>query len=303
MIARIRLAGDAMTGETRGALGMVTAMLLFICMDSIAKHLGETVQPMQVVWARYVGQTLLLFAIFLPSLPQRMRTAAPGLQILRSVLVFGATSMFFTALTMMELAEATALMEVAPLLITVFAALILRERVGPRRWTAVAIGLVGALVIIRPGLDVFQTAAILPLMAATCLAAFQIATRLMGAADSIWTTMLYTTLFGSVASTIVMLFLWETPPIEALPFMAVMGVFGFGGHLCLVWALGQAPASVLAPFNYSQLVWSVLIGYVVFMETPDTMTLLGAGIIVGAGLYVWHRERVRALPADAPPPG
>ena len=303
MSARLSAAFAGMTGETRGAIGMVTAMFLFICMDSMAKALGEILPPMQVVWARYAGQTLLLMAVFAPTLGQRLRTAAPGLQGLRSVLLFCATSLFFTGLSVMKLAEATALMEVSPLMITALAALVLREPVGPRRWAAVAVGLVGALVIIRPGLGVFQPAALLILGAAACLAGYQIATRMMGAADSIWTTMLYTTLFGAVVSSLLMPWIWETPPLEAVPLMAAMGVIGFGGHLCLVWALGQAPASVLAPFNYSQMIWSVLIGWLVFAELPDGPTLAGAGIIIAAGLYVWHRERVRTVPRPAPPPG
>ena len=300
MIARLRAVSAGLAPETRGALGMMTAMFVFICMDSLAKHLGETLPPLQVVWARYTGQTLLLVLIFLPRLPRLLRTAAPGLQIMRSVLLFSATSLYFNGLTMLPLAEATALMEVGPLLITAMAALILGEQVGPRRWGAVAAGLVGALIIVRPGLGVFQPAALLVLGAATCIAGYQIATRMMGTADGIWTTMLYTTLFGSLVSSAAMPWVWQTPPPEALPIMAGIGLIGFAGHLCLVWALGQAPASVLAPFNYTQLLWSILIGYVFFAELPDAPTMLGAGVIVGAGLYVWHRERVRRAPA-APP--
>ena len=158
----------------------------------------------------------------------------------------------------------------------------------------------GALIILRPGFGVFQPAALLALAAAFCLACFQIATRAMRGADSIWTTMLYTTLFGTVAASLAMPFVWETPALAQVPLLIVIGGFGFLGHLCLVWALSQAPASVLAPFNYSQLVWSILLGWLVFAELPDRLTLLGAAVIVGAGLYVWHRERIRAVPRPRP---
>ncbi len=301
MIARARAGFDALAPETRGAAGMCLAMLVFICMDAMAKHLAQTLPPLQVVWARYTGQTLLILAIFLPSLPRLFRTSNIRVQLARSALLFAATSLFFTGLSVLPLAEATALMEIGPLLITALAALVLKEKVGPRRWAGVALGLIGALIIIRPGLGVFQPAALLVVGAAVCLAGFQVATRMMSGADGIWTTMLYTTLLGSVAASLAMPFLWVAPPAELLPHMAMIGGIGFAGHLCLVWALGQAPASVLAPFNYSQLIWSVLIGWIVFAELPDAATALGAAVIVGAGLYVWHRERVRRVPPAAGP--
>lgn len=287
-------AGARLAPESRGALGMLAATFLFVVMDTLAKYLGEHLPPLQVVWARYVGQTVLLMVVFLPSLPRRLRTRAPGLQALRSVLLFGATSLFFTAIAVMPLAEATAVMEISPLLITIMAALVLGERVGPRRWTGVALGLVGALIIIRPGLGVFQPAALLPVAGAVCLASYQIATRMMGHADGIWTTMLYTTLFGSLAASLAMPFVWQTPDAALLPAMLAIGAIGCIGHLCLVWALQQAAASAIAPFAYVQLVWASLFGFVAFSEVPDRVTVLGATVIVGAGIYVWHRERVHA---------
>ncbi|MEO0623425.1 MAG: DMT family transporter [Pseudomonadota bacterium] len=286
--------------ETRGALGMCAAMFVFICMDALAKHIAQSLPAMQVVWARYVSQTVLVGLIFLPSLARRMRTANLGLQLLRSGLLFTATSLFFTGLAVLPLAEATALMELSPLMITALAALILREQVGARRWAGVAIGLVGALIILRPGVGVFQPAALLVVGAAICLAGFQVATRAMSASDSIWTTMLYSTLIGSVFASLAMPFVWVSPSPDLIPLLCLIGCIGFVGHLCLVWALAQAPASVLAPFNYSQLVWSALIGYLVFAEVPDQYTIFGALVIVCAGLYVWHRERVRTAPSARP---
>ncbi|MGF1447467.1 MAG: DMT family transporter [Pikeienuella sp.] len=289
-----------LSAETRGAIGMCTAMLVFICMDAVAKFLAGQLPPMQVVWARYTGQTLIILAIFLPSLPRLFRTGNLRIQLLRSVFLFAATSLFFTGLEVIPLAEATALMNTGPLLITLLAALVLGEQVGPRRWAGVVAGLVGALIILRPGLGVFQPEALLVVAAALCLACYQVATRAMSGADSIWTTMLYTTLVGSIAASLAMPAVWETPPVASLPWMALIGAIGFLGHLCLVWALAQAPASVLAPFNYSQLVWSILIGWLVFGEFLDGLTLLGAAVIVGAGIYVWHRERMRSTPAEQP---
>ncbi len=288
---------SALPPETRGALGMCAAMLVFIAMDAVAKYLAEQIPPLQVVWARYAGQTALIALIFLPRLRGLLRTGNLKIQLLRSVFLFAATSLFFTGLEVIPLADGTALMQCGPLLITVLAALVLREEVGPRRWAGVAAGLVGALIILRPGVGVFQPEALLILAAAFFLACFQVTTRAMSGTDPLWTTMLYTTLVGSVAASLAMPAVWETPPAHLLPHMLAIGAIGFVGHLCLVWALAQAPASVLAPFNYSQLVWSILLGWLIFADFPDSLTLLGAGVIVGAGLYVWHRERVRAVPA------
>lgn len=273
---------------------MLLATLLFICMDTTAKALVQTLPVAQVVWSRFACQTLLMVLIFLPSLKQRLRTRHLGLQLLRSAILFAATSFFFTGLYFMELAETVAIFEIAPLLITVLSAIVLREHVGPRRWAAVMVGLLGALIIIQPGMEVFQPAALLPMGAAFCYASYQIATRYLGADEPIWTTMLYTTGVGALLGTLALPFVWQTPGMGELALMSLFAVFGMSGHFCLVYALGQAPASVLAPFNYAGFVWAALLGFLVFAETPAPLTALGAAIIVSAGIYVWHRERVRA---------
>lgn len=302
MIASVRAAHDRIQPETRGMIGIILAMLLFSIMDGCAKHLMETHHTVQVVWARYAGQTALLIVLFAPSLTRRLRTQHLPLQLVRSALLFGATSLFFTAIGLMPLAEAVAVFEVGPLIITILGALVLGEKVGPRRWAGVIAGLCGALIIIRPGLEVFQPVAILPLLAATCLACYQIATRYLGAADSIWTTMLYTAGVGTVVASFAVPFFWTAPTGWDILLMATFGWIGFAGHLCLVYALGQAPASTLAPFNYAGFVWALVVGLLWFGELPDAVTFFGAGIIICAGIYVWHRERVRAAPIPSADP-
>ena len=292
MLARLLAGGRALPPESQGALGVMAAMLLFVCMDSIAKRLGQDLPALQVVWARYLSQTMLMVAIFLPRLHRVVRTGHLSIQLVRSLLLFGATSLFFWSLKFLELAEAVAMMEVAPLLITLLAAVVLGERVGPRRWIAVGFGLIGALILLRPGFGVFQPAALLTLGAAVCLASYNIATRMLGAVDPIWTTVLYTTGAGALISSLAMPFVWVTPSVPQALWMCVIGVPGFLGHVALVWALGRAEASALAPFNYTGLVWGILFGLVFFAEVPGAVTLLGAAVIVGAGIYVWHRERV-----------
>ncbi|MEM6677973.1 MAG: DMT family transporter [Pseudomonadota bacterium] len=300
MIARLQAAaGSAAAGlsaETRGALGMIVATFFFISMDSFAKGLGEHLPPMMVVWARYLSQTLLIAALFAPSLPRLLVTRALPLQLLRGALLFTVTALFFAALAQLPLGEAIALVQVAPLLITMLAALVLGETVGVRRWTAVTVGLLGALLIVRPGLGVFQPAAILALGAASCFAAFQVLTRYLGSAEPVWTTMLYTSMVGLGLASITLPWTWVEPPTAALPGMVMVGAAGLIGHACFVWALTQAPASLLAPFNYCSLVWAMIAGFVIFGEVPEAMTVLGGSVIVGAGLYVWHRERRASRP-------
>ncbi|MEM7505884.1 MAG: DMT family transporter [Pseudomonadota bacterium] len=293
MIAALRRRRDALAPTTRGMLAILLAMFLFVCMDATAKALMQRLPVAEVIWARFASQTLLMVLIFLPSLRERLRTRHLGLQISRSAMLFCATCFFFTSLNFMELAETVAIFEIAPLLITVLGAIVLREHVGPRRWAAVIVGLIGALIIIRPGLDVFQLASLLPMAAAFCFASYQIATRYLGADEPIWTTMLYTTGVGTLLASLALPFVWQTPSLGDLGMMTIFGVFGMTGHFCLVYALSQAPASVLAPFNYAGFVWAALMGFVVFAEVPDAITLLGASIIIGAGVYVWHREQVR----------
>lgn len=293
MIAALCRRRDALAPTTRGMLAILLATLLFICMDTTAKALMQRLPVAEVIWARFASQTLLMVLIFLPSLRQRLRTQHLGLQIARSAMLFCATCFFFSGLYFMELAENVAIFEIAPLLITVLSAIILREHVGPRRWMAVMIGLIGALIIIRPGMDVFQLASLLPMAAAFCFASYQIATRYLGADEPIWTTMLYTTGVGTLLGSLALPFVWQTPELADLGLMTIFGLFGMAGHFCLVYALTQAPASVLAPFNYAGFVWAAAMGFLVFAEVPDAITLLGAAIIIGAGVYVWHRERVR----------
>ena len=290
--ARMFKLGAGLTPETRAILAMLFAFLTFSAMDTIAKHLVGTLHPVQVVWARYASQTVFIVILLAPRLRVLARTASPGLQLLRSGLLFAATLLFFTALSLMPFAEAVALLQTAPLIITALAALLLGEAVGMRRWSGVCLGLVGALVIIRPGLGVFQPAALLALGAAVCMAAYQVATRMLSSADSIWTTLLYTAGVGTLIASAAVPFFWTPPSLTEALLMALIGVIAGFGHLSLVYGLSQAPASMLAPFNYTALVWAMLFGFVFFAELPGPMTLAGATIIVGAGLYVWHRERV-----------
>jgi drug/metabolite transporter (DMT)-like permease len=285
-----------MGGEAQGIALFLLAVLLFSIMDTMAKELSTRQDALQVVWARYTGQTVCAVAILLPRLRQHLATDLMWLQLLRSALLFGATLFFFIALGQLQFAEATAIFQIAPLVITILSVVVLAESVGPRRWFGVLAGLVGALVIIRPGSEVFSVYALFPAIAAMSFAGYSIATRFLGHGESPYTSLLYTTLVGTLVASLALPFFWSPPQGPDWLLMAGMGAVGLVGQLCLILALGQAPASILAPFVYLGLAFNALWGFALFAEVPDGWTVTGAAIIVGAGLYVWHREtRAKAV--------
>ncbi|MEM7214672.1 MAG: DMT family transporter [Pseudomonadota bacterium] len=275
----------------KGILAIIAVTLLFVAMDATGKHLSQTHDPMFVVWARYAGQAIITIVFFAPRIAAISRTSNLKLQILRSGLLFGATLFFFNGFALMPLAEVTAIGEIGPLFILALAAIILREKVGMYRWSAVIAGFIGAMIIVQPGTEAFQLAALLPVGGAFCFAAYSISTRYLGAADSVWTTFFYTGMVGAVGATILVPFYWVTPQPSALPFLFLVGALGAAGQGMLILAMRFAPASLLAPFFYIQLVWSVILGFLVFGDIPATTTIIGASIIVFAGLFVHWRER------------
>lgn len=279
--------------ELKGIGLFLLAIFLFSVMDVFAKSLVQRHDPVQVVWARYVSQTFWAFLLLAPWLGSMLRTRHPWMQAIRSALLFGATLCFFTSLQFMELAETVAVFEIAPLWITALAFFVLKEPVGPRRWTGVAIGFLGAMIIIRPGGEVFQPAAFLPMAGALCFAGYAIATRFLGDDEGPWTPFLYTALLGAVVATLFVPFRWTTPGTEDAVVMTFFGIIGGAGHLCMILALRHASASTVAPFHYAGLIYATFWGFIIFGEIPDRWTLVGAAVVVGAGLYVWWRERVR----------
>ena len=275
----------------RGILLFCLTMFLFSMMDAVAKSMTQHYEPFLVTWARYASQTFWSLLVFSPRLRSLLRTEHLWLQLIRSGFLFAATFCFFSSIAYMKLAEAVAVFEVAPLLITGLSVIILGEKVGYRRWIGVLVGLFGALVIIRPGTDVFQPAALLPICAAFFFAAYTISTRFLSADEPPATSFLYTTLVGTVVASIILPGFWTTPALEHVPILATFGVLGGIGHYLLILAFTATQASVLAPFSYVGLIFSAFWGFAIFNELPDIWTWIGAAIIVGAGLYVWYREQ------------
>lgn len=282
---------DRMTSTSRAILLMLLAILLFTAMDALAKVVLRLGYPtLQVVWARYTGQTLLVALLLFHRLGPLLRTRHPALQGLRSLFQLGATALFFASLGFIGLAEATAIMDVNPVLITLGAALFLGERLGPRRLIGIAASLLGALIIIRPDAGVFSPAALLPLAAAVCYAGYAIATRRVGATENASTSLIYSALLGTIASTAALPLVWVPIAPEHVVGFVGIACLGTCGQFCLIRAFTMTEASAVAPFGYVGLVFATFWGIVVFGEYPDRWTVVGALVIVAAGLYVWHRE-------------
>ncbi len=289
-----------MSNQTRGILLMIATIFTFTVMDAIAKGLSQSMDTIQVIWARYTGQTVMVTLLILPRLRSTLRTRYPLLQGLRALLLLGATSFFFFALARIGLAEATAIMDISPVMITLGAALFLGEKFGPRRAFGVCAALAGALIIIRPGSGVFSPYAVLPLAAAVCYSGYTLATRFVGASESVWTSLFYTGALGTVVLSLVVPFVWVTPSLADAGLMVAVGLVGGLGQLMMIRALSLAEASLLAPFVYTGLMFATLWGALFYGEFPDALTLLGGFVIVAAGLYVWLRETQPQQKAGAP---
>jgi drug/metabolite transporter (DMT)-like permease len=259
----------------------------------MGKYLGTRMDVLQVVSVRYASAFLLTLLISNPIVrPGLLQTAKPLLQVGRSALLLGSTCFNFMAFRYLQLDEALAILFSTPFMVAILAGPMLGEWVGWRRWIAIGVGLLGVLVVVRPGLGGLQWAALLSAASAVCYAFYSIATRMLARYDSSATTLFYSNMLGAAIMLPVLPFVW-TPPRSVLEgvLMVAMGAFGAFGHYLLIVAHRHAPASVLSPFMYTQLIWATTFGYLVFGNIPNHWTLTGAAIVIGSGLYLLHRER------------
>ena len=269
---------------------MLGAVFLFTAMDAIAKQLTREVGLIQTIWVRYTGQALLVFLIVLPKLPDVAKSHYPKLQILRSVVLMAATCLFFLSISKIGLAEATAIMDINPVLITLGAFLFLGEKIGPRRVLGIIVSMVGALIIIRTGTDVFTIYAVLPLIAAVCYTTYNLTTRFVGNRESPWTSLLYSALCGAVVFSCIVPFFWQPVSLFAAGLMVLLSLCGTFSQLMLIKALAIGEASLLAPFAYIGLIYATIWGFIFFGEFPDEWSIVGAIIIAISGFYVWYRD-------------
>jgi len=267
-------------------------MAVFSLMDGVSKELTGRYDPVEVFWGRYLFHTLFLLPVLARGGGRDLLASPlPLLQLARGVLLLASGLLFITALSRLPLADATAVGFVAPVLVTALSIPLLGEQVGRARWLAVLTGFAGVLAVVRPAGAGFEPAALLPVCSATCWAGSLILTRRLAAVDSPLTTLLYTAVAGLALSSLMVPWLWHGPDAAGWLALAVLGALSAFAQYLLLRAFVLAGASVLAPFQYSQIVWSTAIGYLWFGTLPDGWTWAGAAVIMLSGLYLWQSER------------
>lgn len=278
----------------RGIALIVASTVFLGTSDVTSKYLSKTLPSIEIAWIRFLVFVLIMLPVMVPgSLLYSLRTGQLGMQFWRGVAVLGSSVIFISGLQFLPIAEASATSFVAPLVVTALSIPFLGERVGLRRWLATAVGLVGVLIILRPGTSAFHIAAFFPLVSASAWACALVMTRMMSGKEHAATTMAYSSIVGFAILCALVPFVWVTPTWHDIFFGVVVGLTSTMGQWIVVLAYRYADASVLAPFSYTQLLWVSILGFIVFGEVPDVWTVIGAVVIVASGLYTAHRERVR----------
>ncbi|WNV12500.1 DMT family transporter [Tardiphaga sp. 709] len=270
--------------------------------DAMAKYLSRTGMPsVEIAWIRFLVFVVILLPIVLaPASGNPMRSTRPLLQVFRGLGLLCSSIFFIMALGYLPIAEATATGFISPLFVTGLSVLFLGEKVGLRRWTATIAGLLGVLIIVRPGTAAFQPGTIFPIISALGWATALVLTRKISGADRAITTMAFSAITGFLLLSVIVPFYWIVPSWTQIALGVGIGVAATVGHWIVVLAFRYADASVLAPFSYVQLVWVTLIGFFLFGEVPDAVAFAGAAIIIASGVYTAHRERVRRAQVTAP---
>lgn len=282
-------------GRRLAILMMCGTMACYTMIDSAAKYLGPHLPIWEIVWSRYIGATL--FAIVLANplrRPEVLRPVRLRLQLWRSLFLLASTLLSFVAVQSLQLAETTAINFALPLAVALAAGPVLGEWVGPKRLIAITVGFIGVLVVVRPWTGSLQPAMALCVCNVFVAAAYNMLTRVVAQRDRSLTTLIYSTLGGSVLLTPIVATRWVTPDSPSVWLvLAAIGVVGASGHWLLILAHARAPASILAPFTYTQLLWAALSGLLIFGDVPKRSTLLGAAVVVLSGIYLWWRESRR----------
>lgn len=281
--------------STAAAIFMIlVACVVLSGMDVTGKYLSQTYPVLFVLWGRYVFHTAITFGVYTAKRRSLsfLKANRPGLQFIRALAMIGATGTMYFALTQMPLGDAAAIQFLAPVIVTVLSGLFLGEYVGRRRIVAVGVAFVGVMFVARPGSGVFGWVAVLPLLTAILLAVYMIMTRTLRTMDHPDVTTFYSTALGSVGLTLAVPFVWHALSPFEWGLMVTMGLAGALGHFLIVQAFHSVEASLLAPFTYAQVLAAMMWGYIVFADVPSVWSTVGAGLIVGSGLYVWYREKL-----------
>ena len=269
----------------------LSAWALLPFMDTIAKYLSSEISFFQITWARYfftVFWTLpIMFFFFRKNL---VFSQSPKLQIVRGLTLFLANICFFYSISVISMAKALTLAFVAPLVTTALSPFLLNEKVGLRRWSAVIIGFLGTLIVIRPGLIEINLATISALGTGCFYGIYLVITRKLHSTDNPLLTLLITGVVGAIVATLFVPIVWINPTIIQWSWLSIMGIFACAGHLLLIYSLRYADASKLAPFGYFEIIPNIILGYYVFNDFPDDWTFLGLLIIISSGIYIFRRE-------------
>jgi drug/metabolite transporter (DMT)-like permease len=289
------------TATLKAILLTMAAMAVFTTLDASAKLVTQTLEPWVAVYARYVMACLLSLPVLLIRHGATgFKTRHPWLQLTRGVLLLLSTILNFTAMSYLQLSTTAAIFFTIPLFVSLLSGPLLGETVGLKRWIAVLVGFCGVLVIMRPGTNAFHWAMFFSLGASFAGSLYNIATRKVGGHDSVETSLFYVGLFGAAIAAIPATANWQWPEANHWPLLILMGLAGTIGHFMLIEAHRLAPASRIAPFIYSQIIWMTIAGYLVFGDVPELWTFVGAVIVVACGLYLLNSERQKNQPLPVP---
>jgi drug/metabolite transporter (DMT)-like permease len=279
----------------RAIAWLMVSSVVFVGLELVAKQLiaEDGMSPFQVLWIRAV-----LTAIAIPIILRRspiavVKTRHPGKQIWRSVLLATASIAFFSSIAVVPLADAVAIVFVSPLFLTAIAFFFLKEVVGWRRWSGCLVGFVGVLLIVQPGMGERHWMYLLPLIDAAFSAVYVILTRMVGKDDGAWTCLFYSVAASAVLFTVPLPFVWVNPTMMQWVLLLAASGFGLVAHFCHIRAYSLGESSLLAPLSYIHIVFTTGAAFAVFGTFPDPLAAGGIVMIVGAGLYILHRETVR----------
>ncbi|MGV1043973.1 DMT family transporter [Limnohabitans sp.] len=292
--------------NTLQGIGLVVlALACFATLDTTTRHISTSISLLVALWFRYAIQAVITTVVVWPGRGRRvLLTRHPKFQLARGLLLFACSILAFFSLKYMPVGEFTAIALLAPLVITVFAAWKLKEKIRPLRWSLLVGGFVGTLVIIRPGTHHFDWTVVLPLTLVITNSAFQLLTSQMAKTEDPITMHFYTGWIGTILASLVLPFVWEMPTDWTVWLqLLIMGVLASIGHFLLILAYGRAPAATLTPYMYAQIAFGVLGGWVVFHHLPDQWTFMGMGLIALCGaLGAWltvHENRVTIEPIES----
>ena len=269
----------------------LSAWIMLPIMDGFAKYLSLTIPILQITWSRYFFTVVFVLSIMIIFFRKNLIwTEQPKLQLIRGLLLFFANILFFYSISIISLSKALTLAFIAPLIVTALSPILLGEKVGIKRWTAVIVGFIGSLVVIRPGFIEFNLATIAALGTGCLYGVYLIITRKLHSTDNPLLTLLLTGIVGATVSTFFVPIVWINPTNVQWLWLAIMGIFACLGHILLIYSLRYADASKLAPFGYFEIITNIILGYYVFKDFPDLWTFLGLFIIISSGIYIFRRE-------------